>query len=288
MFDRFLSTLSLVSRFPVKARFKFDASRMDFYLPITGLFPAVLGFAVYFAALWLSGLKLFAVAAGIFVQYLGFNLFHLDGLADTADAFLGSQSRERRFAILKDSRVGVYGLFAGISAPAFKLLLLYGILGGGNGLTTYTDLLVFIYPVSGRFGAALIPCITPPAKPEGLGALASGSRVRRVLAGTLAALLAGWALIFAAASASAETADIWKAFIIIPYFALPLLAGLVSAVFYAHVYRKALGGYSGDALGAAIETGETIFLLLAAVAFNILGGAEAWAAHSFSSWYNPV
>jgi adenosylcobinamide-GDP ribazoletransferase len=270
MFDRFLSTLSLVSRFPVKGRFRFDTSRMDFYLPVTGLFPALLALAVYIAALYLSGIRLFAAAAAIFVQYLGFNLFHLDGLADTADAFLGSQSREKRFEILKDSRVGVYGLFAGISAPAFKLLLLHGILGGGNGVR-YTDLLAFIYPVSGRFGAALIPCITAPARTDGLGALASGSRVTRALAGTLAALLAGLALWFAASPVFAGSADAWTVFVIAPYFVLPLIAGLISAVFYARVYRKGLGGYSGDALGAAIETGETVCLLFAVIAFNMAG-----------------
>ena len=272
MFDRFLSTLSLVSRFPVKGRFRFDVSRMDFYLPVIGLFPAALGAAAYFAALYLSGLNLFAAAAAVFVQYLAFNLFHLDGLADTADAFLGSQSRERRFEILKDSRIGVYGLFAGISAPAFKLLLLYGVLGGGKGLE-YTDLLVFIYPVSGRFSAALIPCVTAPARREGLGVLAAGSRLRWVLAGMLIALLAGLAAALAAARPLTEAADLRNVFVIVLYLVLPFLAGLVSAVFYAGVYRKGLGGYSGDALGAAIETSETLCLLFTAIAFNMGGRA---------------
>jgi adenosylcobinamide-GDP ribazoletransferase len=42
----------------------------------------------------------------------------------------------------------------------------------------------------------------------------------------------------------------------------------LSAVFYAGIYGKALGGYTGDALGAAIETGEAVYLLLASAAFN--------------------
>ena len=271
MFDRFLSVLSLVSRFPVKGRFRFDVSRMDFYLPVTGLFPAALAAASYFAALYISGLRPFAAAAALFAQYLGFNLFHLDGLADTADAFLGSQSRERRFEILKDSRIGVYGLFAGISAPAFKFLLLYGVTGGGSGVT-YTDLLIFIYPVSGRFAAALIPCVTVPARQDGLGALAAGSRLRRVLAGVLAALLAWLAVSVAVAAALPEAAaSALNVPVIVLYFALPPLAGLIPAAFYAWVYRKGLGGYSGDALGAAIETGEALCLLSAAIAFNMAG-----------------
>lgn len=38
--------------------------------------------------------------------------FHEDGLADTADAMGGSYDREKLFAILKDSRVGAFGVLA--------------------------------------------------------------------------------------------------------------------------------------------------------------------------------
>ena len=48
-----------------------------------------------------------AVAAGAVVT----GCFHEDGLADTADA-LGGTSRERRLEIMKDSRVGVFGVLA--------------------------------------------------------------------------------------------------------------------------------------------------------------------------------
>ncbi|MDR0382357.1 MAG: adenosylcobinamide-GDP ribazoletransferase [Spirochaetaceae bacterium] len=43
---------------------------------------------------------------------------------------------------------------------------------------------------------------------------------------------------------------------------------VITALLYAVAYEKALGGYSGDALGAAIETGEELCLLFATTAFN--------------------
>jgi adenosylcobinamide-GDP ribazoletransferase len=267
MFDRFLSVLALVSRFPVKGRFRFDASRTDLYLPVVGLLPAVLALALYFAALRLTGLHGFSVAFALFAQYLGFNLFHLDGLADTADAFLGTASREKRFAILKDSRIGVYGLFAGISAPAFKFLLLCGLLRDRISAAPLAYLIIFAYPVAGRFGAALIPCMARPAKLEGLGALAARSSVLRAVLGTTAAL-AVWFAGGIAAAAFAELPPDTSLISAAPFFVLPLTAGLLAAVLYAFAYKKALGGYSGDALGAAIETGETICLLLTAAAFR--------------------
>jgi adenosylcobinamide-GDP ribazoletransferase len=272
MFDRFFSVFSLVSRIPVRGRFKFDLSRIDFYLPFTGIFPAFLGLISYIFALRLTGLALFSVTAALFVQYLCFNLFHMDGLADTADAFLGTVSREKRFAILKDSRIGVYGFFAGISAFIFKLSLLYGLLRGINGVffnIPLERLLVFIYPLSGRFGAALVPRMAVPAKPDGLGALAAKSRGLFALAGAVSALLVCLGVWLAAASIFVEIPDAGSFLIIILcYFVTPLLAGLFSALFYACVYSKALGGYSGDALGAAIETGEVLFLFFIAVISN--------------------
>ncbi|MDR2096971.1 MAG: adenosylcobinamide-GDP ribazoletransferase [Spirochaetaceae bacterium] len=261
MFDKFLSVLSLVSRFPVKGRFRFDASRMDFFLPITGLFPAVLGFVCYFAALRLTGLHAFAAAAALFLQYIGYNLFHLDGLADTADAFLGSVSREKRFAILKDSRIGVYGLFAGISAPAFKFLLLYGLLRGVE--NPLSRLIVFVYPLAGRFAAGLIPCMTVPARQDGLGALAGSSKTGFALTGAIPAFLVWAGLSFAASAFSGLT-------LILAVCAAALLSGVLCAVFYARVYGRGLGGFTGDALGAAIETGEAASLLSAAIVFNTL------------------
>jgi adenosylcobinamide-GDP ribazoletransferase len=236
---------------------------MDFFLPITGLFPAVLGFASYFAALRITGLTEFAAAAALFVQYMGYNLFHLDGLADTADAFLGSVSREKRFAVLKDSRIGVYGLFAGISAPAFKFLLLCGLLNGAE--NPLTRLIVFIYPLGGRFAAALVSCITVPARQDGLGALAGSSRTVFAVAGVLAAFLIWTGLCFAVFGFSGLPLIVCAA---------ALIAGILSAVFYARIYYKGLGGFTGDALGASIETGEAASLFFTAIVFNVLNTVQ--------------
>jgi adenosylcobinamide-GDP ribazoletransferase len=170
-------------------------------------------------------------------------------------------SREKRFIILKDSRVGVYGLFAGVSAPAFKLLLLYGLFSGVE--NPLTRLIVFIYPLGGRFAAALVPCITKPARQDGLGVLAGSSKTAFALTGTLAAFLI-WAGLCLAVSGFSDAP------LILVVCAAALLAGILSAVFYARVYGRGLGGFTGDALGAAIETGETVSLLFTVVIFNTL------------------
>jgi adenosylcobinamide-GDP ribazoletransferase len=274
--DRFLSTLSLVCRIPLKIRFRFDPSRTDFYLPLTGLIPALLGFLVFWGSAPLTESPLLRIILTLLVQYLAFNLFHLDGLADTADAFLGNLPREKRLAVLKDSRIGVYGLFAALADLSLKAALLSALFP----LFSRFPGCLFAYPLTGRFSAALIPCMTPPAQPGGLGALVRDARPSRCLGGILAGLLLWLALVaglikaaslaapsqfsppFAAASLSALP-------LLALLLTLPLAAGALNALFFARLYRRSLGGYTGDALGAAVETGELVHLAVVMVVGRI-------------------
>ncbi|MDR2631569.1 MAG: adenosylcobinamide-GDP ribazoletransferase [Spirochaetaceae bacterium] len=269
MWDRFFSTLSLTSRIPLKVRFSFDPSWIDFYFPLVGIFPALLGALVFFLGSQLGGSGLITVLLALLVQYLGFNLFHLDGLADTADAFLGNLDREKRLAILKDPRMGVYGFFACFFILALKIALLYRIFP----LISRFPASLLAYPLSGRLCAVLIPVISKPLKPDGLGALVRTSRLWRVLTGALigfglwTALVYGSLSLYGFFNAPPAVALPLPSLLL---FGLPLLSPLVSC-FLAWQYQKHLGGYSGDALGAAVELGEVLHLGGAAGLLTVLG-----------------
>jgi adenosylcobinamide-GDP ribazoletransferase len=272
LFDRFFSTLSLVSRIPVKFKFVFDASRIDFYLPLTGVCPALINLLLFiFLSLVWDNPVLTAVVI-LITQYLCFNLFHLDGLMDTADAFLGTVDREKRQAILKDSRIGVYGFFAGFSALALKIALLSGL---SPFIFRYPAALL-AYPVCGRFAASLIPCMTNPANPGGLGALGKNAKPFRAVLGALMGLLIWTLLAWGLTNAAALWFPVFDTVIpdaaFFPALLILAIAFLLisplTALFYARLYGKSLGGYSGDALGAAIETGELLYLLAAYVVFG--------------------
>jgi adenosylcobinamide-GDP ribazoletransferase len=283
--DRFLSTLSLVSRIPVKKRFNFDFSRMDYWLPVTGIFPALI-VLLLFVCSSILGIDPFAAAVvTLIAQYLCFNLFHLDGLMDTADAFLGTADREKRLSILKDSRTGVYGFFAGFADLSLKtafLRLIFAMnLPPRPGLSPENFPLAavfFAYPLFGRFGAALVPCMVKPASPRGLGAMARDSRPGRCIAGIVTALacfglcvfiltLLGSAVSGRLAAAGglpfpeAAAPYLPAVFPALVYGGLCiLLGGPLAAWFYARLYRNSLGGYTGDALGAVIESAELLSL----------------------------
>jgi adenosylcobinamide-GDP ribazoletransferase len=272
MLDRFLSTLSLVSRIPVKLRFTFDPSRMDFYLPVTGICPALAGLLAFGGLSFLWEEPLITAIGVIIVQYLCFNLFHLDGLMDTADAFLGTGDREKRMSILKDSRIGVYGFFAGFACLALKAAFLSALYPS---IFRFPALLL-AYPLCGRFAASLIPCMTGPANPGGLGALLKDAKPFRSALGFLISI-AVWvllvrgllylALLIMPASGYAGFSEglyfwvRWDIFSTIFLGVSLLFTGPLCALFYARLYRKSLGGYTGDALGAAVETAEILYLM---------------------------
>jgi adenosylcobinamide-GDP ribazoletransferase len=73
------------------------------------------------------------------------------------------------------------------------------------------------------------------------------------------------------------SADLGASFLrgyILPGGILALLSlavtGPLTALFYARLYRKGIGGYTGDAMGAAVETGEMLYLAAAFI------GALIW------------
>ncbi|HEY3083015.1 MAG TPA: adenosylcobinamide-GDP ribazoletransferase, partial [Chloroflexota bacterium] len=119
---------------------------------------------------------------------------HLDGLMDTADGVLGGRTPERRLEIMRDSRVGAYGVIA----AGLALLGQYACLAELSGKDRLLGLVVAL--TLGRWAMALALGLFPSARADGLGAahLAEGSPGPAALA-TLGTLL----LVTAAASASA-------------------------------------------------------------------------------------
>ncbi|AEJ19705.1 adenosylcobinamide-GDP ribazoletransferase [Gracilinema caldarium] len=282
--DQFFSTLALVCRIPLPFSFTFRAQRLDLWLPVTALFQSLV---------FITGLGLFgfifrdpnlALIAAFMLLYGCFNLFHFDGLLDTADAFLGAFDWDKRLAILKDPRVGVYGIFTACMYLILKLMILQSLLGHLPALS----LSIYVFPLAGKTAASLIPAIYPPAKNEGLGALAAGSRLRFVVAGFLlaCALYTLLFLVFSlftnfsflqikkpyqdAASFSLKH-HFWNVplndiFLIRLLISLGftsliiILSALITALFLGRLYQKGLGGYTGDTLGAAVELGELVYL----------------------------
>ncbi len=257
---RFLSVFSLLSRIPIKRPFDIDFSRADFWIPAVSplvSFAAIGGFAAGIVLTRHLGL---AVASSIALQYFLFNLFHFDGLIDSADALLPAATRERRLEILKDPRIGSYGFFCGLLALALRagamfLLaergLLFSALAGG----------LLAAPAAGRSAAALLALRLKPARPDGLGALMRGFSLRRVVGGALTGLLPLAAFCLAAGS--------WA--LLIASLAAFIAGTLLATFLVGAAYGRAIGGFTGDSLGAATEWGEIATLFILGIVLRFYG-----------------
>ena len=214
-----------------------ELARSMFWFPWVG---ALLG-AIYWGAWWALGKILPAPAAAALLVTLTALLtggLHLDGLADTADGLGGGTSPAARLEIMKDSRLGAFGGVALMLALLLKFafLLSWAEKGLGTGV-------LLLFPVISRWGMVLLAYISPYARREGgLGEAMTVWLTPKVMAGaTLSALV----LAFPA----------WG------IAGLVLMAGSGAVVWLMSLYfRKALGGVTGDVLGAANEVLEVLAL----------------------------
>lgn len=166
---------------------------------------------------------------------------HLDGLADSADAWLGGfGDRERTLQIMKDPRSGPIAVVTLVLVLLLKFCALWVLVERGAG-----GLLV-LAPVVGRAAMLGLFLGTPYVRAGGLGAALAEHLPRRgatwvLLVSTLAGLALG------------GSAVLW-----------PLLAALVVFVWLRKLMCRRLGGTTGDTAGALLELLElTVVITLA-------------------------
>ncbi len=80
------------------------------YFPLVGAGVGAVGAAAFVATTSASYMVAAVLAVGATIVLTGG--FHEDGLADTADALGGAHDRDKLFEILKDSRLGTFGVAA--------------------------------------------------------------------------------------------------------------------------------------------------------------------------------
>lgn len=162
--------------------------------------------------------------------------FHLDALADAADAFFKGGSKKDILRIMSDTKVGSFGNSAIIFLVLGKVVFLSSL------DFMYSLFSLLAAPLFARYLVTLLCFFFPSAKKEGLGsAIDSTTGLRELIVATLFLLPA----IF-----------VFKASLLLPLIGLFLIFILG---FFA--VRKA-GGLTGDILGALLEGAEVLIILL--------------------------
>ena len=242
--DDFKMATGFLTRLPVPHPDGANFARAYRLFPVVG---SLIGLAMGLFCLALRQAGVPDLAAAALVLGAGALLtgaLHEDGLADVADGFGGGRDLEVKLAIMRDSRIGTYGVMALLVSFAAKFSALAAIPDG---------YVVQSLIVAHALARGVLPALAlnlPYARQDGL-ARTSGQPdpTTTAIAGALALLIALLALSWSAA--------LWAA----------VIAG-VSGFVMARLALRQIGGQTGDVLGAAEQVVETAILVLLAAKFG--------------------
>ena len=167
---------------------------------------------------------------------------HLDGLMDVFDGVFGGFTPERRLEIMRDSRVGAFGVIGAIAV----LLLKYGALVSLLMLPQPgKEWALFLFPTLSRWTMVVLLGAFPYVRTQGLGSPFHGTGIK--IATTIAGISALAAAVLLGGFAGLGL-----------FFGVTVVAWLMG-----WAIAKTLGGLTGDAYGATNEIIETVVLIVA-------------------------
>jgi adenosylcobinamide-GDP ribazoletransferase len=211
--------------------------------PIVG---ALIGGAVglfYYGLRWTGVPDLAAVALALGASAMLTGALHEDGLADVADGFGGGREPAAKLAIMRDSRIGTYGV----------LILLVTFVTKASALAALPDgLVVQCLIATHALARGVLPAMAmslPFARQDGLAASAGQPDF------ATAATAGAFALVIA--------------LLALPWFAAlcAALLAAAAAIGMAWLAQRQIGGQTGDVLGGAEQVAETAILVLLAAQF---------------------
>jgi len=250
MIQEFITALQFLTRIRLVSEPVCDEvslGRSVRYFPLVGMaIGALLMLAAFLTGGWLPGTVRSTLLVTLCVFITGG--LHCDGLMDTADGLFSGRSRERMLEIMKDSRVGAFGVIAIILLLLWKWSLIQDMPDSLVGTALLSMMTI------SRFSMVLAILYFPYARPEGMGrafSLHAGPGALWTALLTVTGLLGGiyltQVLFLVLVAAAATTA-----------------AGFFVFWFGSWAVRK-IGGLTGDLYGAVAELTEllvlTVFIL---------------------------
>ncbi|AQS39868.1 cobalamin-5'-phosphate synthase [Shewanella psychrophila] len=241
----FFIAMGFFTRIPMPVWVKVDADNLNKasrYFGLIGILVGAMSALVYKLSLHVLPTSISIILAMI-VGVVVTGAFHEDGLVDTADGFGGGWGVADKLKIMKDSCIGTYGAVTLLLSMILKYMLLLE-------LALYDPEFVIVALILGHclsrvLAASIIYTDTYVSEGEGSKSkpLAQNQTANELIILLVTAVLALW------------------------------LSGLGSAILIAAslfllrwilvtLFRRQIGGYTGDTLGAAQQVSELVFYML--------------------------
>ncbi|MFO1088243.1 MAG: adenosylcobinamide-GDP ribazoletransferase [Hyphomicrobiales bacterium] len=235
------------TRLPVKAPDPFPPLGESLRVfPIVGAAVGLISGALLVVLLALGVPAVPAAVVTVFLEIALTGALHEDGLADFTDGAWGGRDREAKLAIMKDSRVGPYGVLA-LAFSVLARVTTLGAIAGSAGGAAAAAALVAAASLSRTLPVALLHRLEP-ARNEGRS-IEAGRPSRAAMNEALA-----WGLGLAAL-VLLPVAGFWS-------FLATLLAAPIPYAAVSRTALKHLGGQTGDVAGASQQAGEIAVMLV--------------------------
>lgn len=235
MIKGFILSLQFFTRIPINIPIDFNSKNIKysiFFLPIVGAIIGGLGALVYYIlaphnlliAGFLTLLTTIILTGGL----------HLDGLSDTFDGFFSNRDKDKVLEIMKDSRIGAFGVLSIVLLILFKFILIISI--------KELPLAIILSFINSRLVVSRIISYKKAAKEDGLGSMFYKSNPKKLV---LLAIIIYIIILF-----------------LVNYrLMIPLIITFLMGEYISHVSYKKIDGLTGDVYGAVIELGDAISLL---------------------------
>lgn len=242
-----VTAFGLMTRLPVQflpAAGALEPGTAAWAYPIAGAAVGAIGGGVYAVTAWLGFPAPLAGIFAIVALVLVTGALHEDGLADAADA-LGGSDPEQRLTIMRDHRIGTYGVIALVASLGFRATAI-ALLASPD----YVCAALMAVGAASRAGAACLMAALPTARQDGLSVAAGRpSAATAAAAFAIAYIIACFMLPFVAALAV-------------------LVATVIAVAIVGRAAKLRLGGQTGDVLGAACQIAESLALAVIVAAAN--------------------
>ena len=235
-----LVAASLLTRLPIPASFDDSLERIagsSWAWPVVGAIVGIVAGIAGASLGWLGVDRELAAIAALGVLVLLTGAMHEDGLADTLDGLAGGSTDEKRLAIMKDSRIGVFGA----TGLALVLLGRWSAMSEFDGFRLIAVLLVS--SCASRLPVVLAMAALPPARDSGLSASIGRPTGQLALLAAAVTSLVCLAVLGMAGLAAVPVA-------------------IVGALPICFLARQLIGGQTGDVLGASQQFAELAVLTM--------------------------
>jgi len=207
--------------------------------PIIGLLIGLASGGVYLLGSYLNFPPPISALLSISISILLTGGLHEDGLADVADGFGGGHTKERKLEIMRDSRVGTYGILALIISVGFRVIT----------VACFTEPLVafsaiLLTSAISRTAMILALSFMPVARNDGMGHTASDKSNQKIAYIALGIMSVGMIPIGFVIS--------FSIFVIL----------IISCTLFGWVAIRQIGGQTGDVLGTMQQIAEVTTLLV--------------------------